>query len=459
LINSSQTWVWLKLLGISVVAATLAACGGGSAGDEPPSSLRAERSYPDEPLNCSLDEMRNWVQANMYDYYLFYDQVPNVNLNNYQNVESLIDDLRVGPYDKFSYISDAAASTALFEEGKIYGYGWKLKRAASSSNDVQIAFVYPRSPLADEQVKRGDFLLAINGVHPLEMSAAQWDEFLGVGTEIKTPTFTLLDANGNQRELSVTREEFSIDTVLDARVIPTGTAQVGYLAFTKFLETSNQELEEAFALFNQQGVDELVLDLRYNGGGRISVANKLASTIAGPQYAGQTFAEVSFNEKYAAENTPFRMVSTLNSLSLDRVVVLSSPNTCSASEMIINGLKPFVDVVQIGGTSCGKPYGSAPNQACGKQMSALQFRFVNAAGVGDYYEGIPADCTATDSLNANLGDPEESMLKAGLAYISAGICATGIADSNASLARSPGPDGGTTHTSNDPLEEEKTILD
>ena len=468
----------LRAAGLTA-AFSVAACtdgGGGSAGstnvifgssEEAQQHASAERTYPLDPIDCSVPELRNWVQANMLDYYLWYDQVPLVNLEDYSSEESLIGDLRVLPFDRFSYIGDAEASTSLFEEGKLYGYGWKLRR--TSDSDVKIAFIYPRSPLASENVERGDFLLAINGVHPLDMTAAQWDDFLGTGEEIKTPTFTFLDNNGNQRDVTVTRTEFDIDTVLDASVLPVAGANVGYLAFTQFLETSNAELDAAFAQFSQQNVSELVLDLRYNGGGRISVANNLASKIAGPQYAGEVFAEIAYNNKYAEDNVPFLLGNSLNSLSLDRVVVLSSSNTCSASEMVINGLEPFVDVVQIGGTSCGKPYGSSARQACGKQMSALEIRFVNAAGFGDYYDGIAADCAASDEVVYGLGDPREAMLKAGLDYIGNGSCAAvqassatlddgvDIGDSTGTRELAPGkPSAGIL--SSDPVHQEKTIL-
>jgi len=448
-----------------LLCGSLAGCvgGGGSAGDGDksnplPDGLTTqavfERQYPLEPINCSLEEMRNWVEANMLDYYLFYDQVPQLNLNDYSDVETLVDDLRVLPFDRFTYISDAAASSALFEEGKLLGYGWKLLR--TSNSDVRMGYVYPQSPLADQNVKRGDYLLAINGVHPLDMSSEQWDEFLGTGEEIRSPVFTILNPQGEQRNLTVTRSEFNLDTVLDARVITEGPSNIAYLAFTQFLETSNQELEEAFSLFRQENANELILDLRYNSGGRISVANNLASKIAGSDYAGQNFAEISFNDKYSEENIPYALSAASNSLGLDRVVVLSSASTCSASEMIINGLKPFIDVVQLGATSCGKPYGSAPVQACGKQMNALQFSFVNANGAGDYFAGIPADCAAVDTTDFELGDSNEGMLKAGLDYLSTGTCGI-TANASAVLARSSGARAISGVQSDDPLQDEKIL--
>ncbi len=383
------------------------------------------RNYPLQPLSCDISDMRQWVDANMRDYYLFYDQVPVVSLEGYSDLQTLIDDLQVKPFDRFSYITDAAASSAFFDEGQLFGFGWRLLR--TSQSDVRFAFVYPRSPVAEQNVQRGDFLLAINGVNPLDMTAAQWDSFLGTGDDVVTVQLTVLDTTGETRTVAVTKETFPLDTVLDASVLPVGSNKVGYLAFTSFLETSNAELDEAFDSFREQQVTDLVLDMRYNGGGRISVANKLASKIAGPSFAGDVFAEISWNDKYSDFNEPFNMVVEDNALSLSRVIVLSTDDTCSASEMIINGLKPFVEVVQIGGTTCGKPYGSAPHEACGKAMNALRIRFVNANGVGDYFEGIPANCAAGDNVDFALGNPNESMLQAALDYVDTGSCQTSIA--------------------------------
>lgn len=454
MINRSQKVSLGRLISISLLSLTAASCGGGggSAGSAEPFD-RSVRTYPEQPIDCSVPEMQNWVEANMLDYYLFYDQVSTVSKADYASPEALIQDLRVLPFDRFSYVGDAQANTALFEEGRQYGYGWKLRR--TSDSDVKIAFVYPRSPLADEDVQRGDFLLAINGIPPLEMTPVQWDEFLGTGTEELTPIFTILDTEGNQREIPVTRAEFDIDTVLQTDVFDNNGVNVAYLALTQFLETSNAELDSAFAEFSRRNASELILDMRYNGGGRISVANNLASKIAGPAYAGETFAEIAFNDKFANANVPFQLTSALNALSLNRLIVLSSANTCSASEMVINGLEPFIDVVQIGGTSCGKPYGSAPRQACGKQMSALEIRFVNASGFGDYYDGIPADCAAMDTVNRALGDPQETMLRAGLDYIGNGVCNTAAATAT---RENPGGQASAGLQTADPVEAEKTIL-
>lgn len=432
-------------LSLAAAALLLGSCGGGGdgGGDGPGIEGPGEnvvdnsgpRTYPNEPLSCDISEMRNWVDANMRDYYLFYADVPQVNLEEYDDLQTLIDDLAVQPFDRFSYITDAAQNTALFEDGELFGFGWRLIR--SSQTDVRFGFVYPQSPIAAENVERGDYLLAINGVHPLDMTGNQWDEFLGTGEEVVTPELTILSKAGEERVISVTKEIFLLDTVLDSRVIDNGGSKTGYMAFTSFLETSNDEIDTAFEEFEDSGVTELVLDLRYNGGGRISVANKLASKIVGPELAGQIFAEISFNDKYSSENVEYNLVPPTFPLSLSRVVVLSTSSTCSASEMIINGLKPFIDVVQIGSTSCGKPYGSSPHEGCGKAMNALQFRFVNASGVGDYYEGIPADCAASDDTQYPLGDVQEEMLATALNYINNASCEIGMANGDVATRQVP----------------------
>ena len=237
-----------------------------------------------------------------------------------------------------------------------------------------------------------------------------------------TPTFTIRGNNGLQRDINVTKTDFKLDTVLQHSVIDTPSARVGYVAFTAFLETSNAELDTAFQTFSEAGITELVLDLRYNGGGRISVANNLASKILGSAYQGRVFADIAFNDKYAENNQSYQFNNQTDALNLSRVFVLTTSSTCSASEMVVNGLRPFVDVVTVGSTTCGKPYGSAPDEACGKAMNALRIKFVNASGEGDYYEGLPGTCAASDDVDKPLGDSSEAMLATALDYLGSGSC-------------------------------------
>lgn len=371
---------------------------------------------------CRIEPMREWVNENMKDYYLFYDQVPTVNLNNYSEIENLITDLRVSPYDRYSYIADEALNTALFEEGKRFGFGMRFIR--TEQNELRFTLINPGSPLDDEGVERGDQLLAINGVQI--GSPGMTDEFvdsaLGTGDTVVTPTFTIKTAAGVTRDLTATKAMFDVQTVLDTNIVQVGASKVGYLHFYSFLETSSSELDQAFAVLKDANIDELVLDLRYNGGGRISVANELASKIVGSAALEQDFTYFSYNDKYAFHNQGYKFLDEANSLGLNRVFALTTDGTCSASELVINGLRPHIDVITVGATSCGKPYGTQGNSRCGKVMHALEVEFVNSARVGGYFDGISADCPAADNVFQSPGDANENMMAAALAYINEGSC-------------------------------------
>ncbi|MEG0886691.1 MAG: S41 family peptidase, partial [Janthinobacterium sp.] len=177
--------------------------------------------------------------------------------------------------------------------------------------------------------------------------------------------------------------------------------------------------------FQAAGISDLVLDVRYNGGGYLDVASELAYMIAGPQItAGKTFEQVLANDKTRPEApVPFHAQSQgfagpnplpkgtlLPSLGLKRVTLLTTGNTCSASEAIINGLRGVdVQVNLIGGTTCGKPYGFYPTPNCGTTYFAVQFQGVNAKGYGDFADGMAPTCDVTDDYQHQLGDPAEGM--------------------------------------------------
>jgi hypothetical protein len=205
-------------------------------------------------------------------------------------------------------------------------------------------------------------------------------------------------------------------------------------------------------------VTDLVLDMRYNGGGYLYIASELAYMIAGPaRTAGKTFEKLNYNAKRTTDNArapyPFQATSTANAalptLDLARVYVLTTAETCSASESVINSLRGVdVDVRQIGSKSCGKPYGFAAQDNCGISYFPIEFQGVNAKGFGDYADGfIPngsgttgiAGCVASDDFTQPLGSPGEGLLKAALDYRASGACpAVSVAQESAQSLGVPG---------------------
>jgi len=377
----------IKILGILFSALLISACGvrGSDSGDTARTGSQILAGNGDEPDQCSVDAMRSWAYDNMRSYYLFADQVsPDVNLSDYDSAEDLVTALRVQPYDRFSNIQDQSTQAAFFNAGENFGYGWRLTRNAE--DDLFVTFIEPGSPLALAGVQRGDELISLDGYTAdefLNLPSATRQSILGEGSAVVSPTLGFRSPNGSTRNHIVTKATYTMQTVTDVRAVDHAGTRVGYVSFYQFVETSRAELSAAFAYLASENVTELVLDLRFNGGGRISVANELASYIIGSNGTDQVFSSIIFNDANSGNNSSsvFEPVST--HLNLSRVYVLTSPGTCSASEMVINGLSPFV---------------------------------------GGYYQGFEADCPATDTLSAQLGDSNESLFATALTHINSGNC-------------------------------------
>ncbi|MFK8080552.1 MAG: S41 family peptidase [Granulosicoccus sp.] len=421
-------------LAVMVISLALAGCGvrgdgagdSGEVGSENESiALSRPLAFRPTPRSCQVNDMNSWVYESMQDYYLFYQQVQqNVTTASYDGPEELIRDLRVAPNDTFSYVTDETTYSAFFNEGETFGYGWNFAR---DENDALLfSLIEPNSPLDIAGVQRGEQLLAINGIALPDFNqlpAVERQVILGVDDEVKTLILTIMARDDTtERQVNITKATYDLQTVLDTQIIEQNGVTVGYLHFYQFVNTSSNELEQAFSQFKLAGVSELVIDLRFNGGGRISIANELASYVLGDNPQNEVFTTFAFNDKYQFLNESLFFKDLQNSLALSRVFVLQSGNTCSASELVVNGLRPFMDVITVGSTSCGKPYATSPNTACGKVVNALEIDLLNAEGVGDYFNGISADCPATENVRQPLGTLSEPLLATALGYINMGSC-------------------------------------
>lgn len=164
--------------------------------------------------------------------------------------------------------------------------------------------------------------------------------------------------------------------------------------------------------------------MRYNGGGRTRIARKLASLIASPATDGELLIEYRLNDKYSEFNFERIFEPEANALGLQSVVFITSGSTASSSEIVINSLKPYINVRTVGTTTVGKSYISAPRDFCGKRMNALEGEGFNANGVS-VYGGIAADCYAQDDTSVDwgiVGDNPEPMLLAAADSIVFGTC-------------------------------------
>jgi carboxyl-terminal processing protease len=396
-----------------------------------------------------LDELRflrGWIDED----YLWYREVPTTyRMADFTNPVDYFDVLKTSaltpsgkPKDQFHFTYPSAEWEALTNSGIELGYGitWS-SGSAKAPRTWLVAMVEPGSPAAAAGLRRGDQLKTIDGVDFVNASdaasidrinAALFPERAG---ELHRMTVQRGQANV---DVSVNAAEVSAAAVKNTKVLDTPTGKVGYLTFGNHNAVSEKQLIDSFTQFRNAGVSDLVLDVRYNGGGLLYIASELAYMIAGPTAtAGKTFERPQYNDK-TAPGTPIPFRSTaygfaapvpapagqaLPYLGLKRVTLLTTPGTCSASESIINGLRGVdIEVNIIGGQTCGKPYAFTPVQNCGTTYFAIEFQGVNNKGFGDYADGMAPTCAVADDLSHEVGDTSEGLLAAALRYRETNAC-------------------------------------
>ncbi len=396
-----------------LAAAVVAGCGGGGGSSNPGSD------------SCDVASQNVWLQAYMNDRYFWAGIAPSPDPSGYDSVESYFEALLypgdgVTSADRWSYITDSESYNRFFGDGMTLGYG-VFVNGLEATLPLKLRYVEPLSPAAAAGLRRGDEIVAINGRSAAEVVAA--DDYTMLSPTAEGELLTLeVRQGGLPRTVQLAAAIYALVPVPVSTVftLPSGS-KAGYLVLKDFVTQAEAPLATAIAEIRQQGATELILDLRYNGGGRVSTANVLASLVAGASNNGEVFTRLRYNAKNAASNTDF-VLANGSGAAFSRVIVLTGARTCSASEMLVNGLKPHVQVVTLGGTTCGKPYGFNPVQSCGSTFSAVNFETVNALGEGGYVDGISANCGVADDFSGELGDATEKLAAAAQGYLSSGVC-------------------------------------
>ncbi len=384
----------------------------------------SEGGSPFAITGCSIAQQNETVHKTMLDSYYWYDRVASsIDYNAFASPAETLDYLRYATLDRFSYISPQADFSNFINNGTYLGYGFAYK--VESDDSVWVQFVYTLSPATTAGLQRGDRILSVNGQPVASIIAADsWGSVFGADLA-GLPLALEIQRNMALQTLSMSKATVTINTVLFSDIIDNGTNKIGYLVFNNFLNTSTAEFAPVFAQFKTAGVDRLILDLRYNGGGSVPVGRELASYIKSSAVANsEVYVELRYNNRHPEYNFAFYFSPRANSLGLAEVTVITSEATCSASEQLISGLDPYLDVTTIGSRSCGKPVGMNPLNFCDSTLLAVNFASFNANRQGDYYSGIPADCAAGDDLAFALGDPAEPMLQAARHYVENRSCLT-----------------------------------
>jgi C-terminal processing protease CtpA/Prc len=412
------------------------------------------------PFNDSggslLDEQL-WIRSWTNDLYLWYREVPDPDPRSFATATDYFDVMKTPattasgkPKDQFHFFYDTSFWESLSGSGIEAGYGiqWELL-STSPPRELVVALVQPGSPAEAAGLTRGTHVQAIDGV---DLVAGKDTDTLNHGISPaaagETHSFVVYDpGSATPRTVSLVSADISLTPVQNVHMLPPPADKVGYMLFTDHIATAEQELVDGVTLLRNAGATDLVLDLRYNGGGYLDIAAELGYMIAGPTAtAGKIFERETFNDKHPTIDpvtgdplTPSLFLShalgfsaspglALPYLGLTRVFVLTGPGTCSASEAVMNGLSGAgIEVIQIGETTCGKPYGFYPADNCGTTYFAIQFQGVNNQGFGDYADGfIPGarfhGCMVSDDFTHALGDPAEARLATALAYRANAAC-------------------------------------
>jgi C-terminal processing protease CtpA/Prc len=380
-------------------------------------------SYIDEDKksntqNCSQKNQKKIVYNTMRDSYLWYEYLPDIEYNDYNSTQSLLDDLRYSEYDKWSYITSATKYNNLYEKGLYEGFGFSITQ---ENGKVLVSYVYADSPADIAGFRRGTEILEINGNSIYNRDSKEvWRAILD-STKGQEAQFKIANS-GIEESVIVEKSLVKISSIFTHKILYIDEKKIGYFVLNGFIEPTRLELDALFDEFKREGIDELILDMRYNGGGRVSVANYLANLIGGDYTKDMLFERLEYNDKNRELNTNFHFQKERNSLNLDRVFIISTNKTCSASETVINGLKPYIAINLIGSKTCGKPVGMSGVNFCGKHLAPIEFKIVNANGDSDYFAGIEPICYVSDDTLHKLGDKEESMLKETLFFIKYNIC-------------------------------------
>jgi C-terminal peptidase prc len=384
-------------------------------------SLSALPAYAQAPASCNTSGQNLYVRDRLTDIYFWYREIPNLNPVRYDSPEAYLDAVRYRPLDNtFSYITDRASNDAFFSESQFIGIGVST---TVSGSEMRVLQVFPDSPAEEAGLARGNFITDINGRSVASLIASgEIDRAFGpseIGVEI---SIAFRNPAGERSEATVTKRLVTIPTVSLTRVYDVAGRKVGYIFFRNFVQPSVAALDGAFTELVEAGVSELVLDLRYNGGGLVNVAQHLASLIGGPLTEGQTLAEYFHNDKNSFRNRIIRFEAKPNALRLDRLVVITTRSSASASELIINALRPFMPVLVVGDRTYGKPVGQYQFDFCDKVLVPVSFTLRNANGEGDFFDGFSPDCAAPDDLEHQLGDTLEGSLREALTLVHTGSC-------------------------------------
>ena len=413
--------------------------------------------YPDTAGSEFTEKM--WLRSWSDETYLWYDEIEDNDPDNFSSVAAYFDQLKTfektdsGAYkDQFHFSRPTDEYFQESQSGVVSGYGINWAFISNvPPRELRVAYLESDSPAANAGLQRGDTILMVDDVS-IDTNTQQGVDILNEAlfgpTAGDSHNFVVRSNDGTEKSFTLIAGNITQTPVQNVDTITTGDGtKVGYMQFNSHISIAQPELISAVNKFKTDNIDELVIDLRYNGGGLLALSSQLAYMIAGPANTSDYFYYQVIENDKQPESDPYPFIdievdystfegtgNILPDLNLSKVYVLSTDNTCSASEALINGLKGIdTEVVLIGGKTCGKPYGFTPTHNCATTYYTIQLTGVNYKGFGEYSDGLvptpspqfDADvkgCELDDDFNHQLGDSDETLLSAALYHIENDSC-------------------------------------
>ncbi|QNA83228.1 peptidase S41 [Sphingomonas sp. So64.6b] len=441
-----------RLGAILGMAAMASACGGGGTGATGGSSVATPTPTPTATSTptptagtCSLRDRQDWAAAQLREWYLFPETLPaSLDPSPYSTVDAYIDALTASARSQrrdryFTYLTSIAEENAFYASGSSAGFGFRL--GFDPSNRLFIAEAFENAPAQLAGAGRGTEIVAIGTTtaNLRSVSAIVATEggngivnALGPDT-VGTARVLQLSGAGGNRTVTLTKTEYDIQPIsptYGAQVINDGGRKVGYVNLRTFISTADPALRTAFANFRAQGVTEVIVDLRYNGGGLVSIAELFGDLLGRNRSTSDVLGYTSFRPEKSAENDTRNFMTQPESIAPAKIAFIGTGGTASASEFVINAMIPYLhaNAGLIGTNTYGKPVGqiAIDRSACDDRFRVIAFAIQNSARQGAYYNGlagtVEASCQAPDDIGYQLGDPREASTRQALDFLAGRSC-------------------------------------
>ena len=443
---------------VTMAALMLASCGGGGGsntgggGGDPVTVTPTPTPTP--TAGCGLPARQAFAKAVIDEWYLFPSDVAGgVSPASHASVQSYIDALvaparALGKDRFFTYITSIAEENAFFASGSSAGIGVRLTYDAAGQR-VVIAEAYENAPAFAAGIDRGTAIVGIGttsgnirtiGNIVAAEGTAGITNALGPNDPGVSRVLRITDAGGT-REVTVAKADYDLDPISDrygAKIIAEGGRNYGYINLRTFISSADPQLRAAFLNFRNQGVTDVIIDFRYNGGGLVSTAELMGDLLGRNRTASELYSQTNFRPSKAAENDRHFFTAQPESIAPTRIAFIGTGSTASASELVINSMLPYLgtNMTLVGSNTFGKPVGqiALDKAECDDRMRVIAFATGNSTGASDYYGGlapkIANSCAANDDLGLPLGDAREASVRAAIDFLAGGSCTARIAEAS-----------------------------